>query len=106
MSSRSGPRRTPRRALVVVVAILATTVLAVPSAMAEHSGPNGNASCQGILSEANRPGVRDDHTGVSRQEVAHFFNELAKELGIPPGAIMSAISKSHGGSVDECLANL
>lgn len=88
-----------RRAL-VVGAVTAALVAPGAPALADHDGPSPNASCQGILSEAN------SKHGPPRSEVALFFRDVHLDLGIPPGVVMSAVARAEGDSLNACLASL
>lgn len=87
-----------RRALVVGVVTAALVAPGAP-ALADHDGPSPNASCQGILSEAN------SKHGPPRSAVALFFRDVHQVLGIPPGVVMSAAARAEGDSLNACFAS-
>lgn len=88
-----------RRALVVGAVTVALVAPGAP-ALADHDGPSPNASCQGILSEAN------SKHGPPRSAVALFFRDLHQDMGIPPGVVMSAVARAEGDSLNACRASL
>lgn len=92
-------KRSFRRVL-VIGAVTASMMAPSAPALADHDGPSSNASCQGILSEAN------SKHGPPRSEVALFFRDVHKAFGIPPGVVMSAIARAEGDSLEDCFVSL
>ena len=60
------------------------------------------ASCVGIeFSSISPPGSSDEFRGGAA-ELVEVINQLAQELGIPPGAVYSLVAKLHAGSHEAC----
>lgn len=82
-----------RRATTAALLILAT--LALMSSGAGAAPPPG-PSWNGVFSSSAARQPR--HVA----EAAHFVNELAAQLGVPPGFINSTGAQVHGANLEEC----
>jgi hypothetical protein len=92
-------RHLARTTTVTCALVLGIGALGTSSAWADASG---HASCIGIESSSiSPPGSTDEFPG-GRAEASRFVNDLAAQLGITPGAIISSVAHVHAGSHEAC----
>jgi hypothetical protein len=82
-----------------IIAVSCSQFAGVQSALADASS---HASCIGIESSAIAPPGSTDEFPGGRAEAAAFVRDLARELGITPGAIISSVARIHAGSHEAC----
>lgn len=92
-----------RRKLLVASATIAVTVgVSAATGPAAFAGASGKASCIGIeASDISPPGTSDEFPG-GMPELTALVHDLADQFGVPPGAIISPVAKTHAGSHQAC----
>jgi hypothetical protein len=82
-----------------VVAAFGMSLAGVTGARADASG---HASCIGIESSSISPAGSTDEFPGGRREAEVFVQNLAAQLGVTPGAIISSVAHEHAGSHEAC----
>ena len=86
----------------VVGAVLVVGALQALSTQAAFADASPHASCIGLeASSISPPGSNDEFPGGMSQLQA-FVHDLAKQLGVPPGAVISSVAHLHEGSHAAC----
>jgi hypothetical protein len=86
----------------LAAAIAVAALAQVVGVQAVRADASGHASCIGIEASAiSPPGSSDEFPG-GLPEVLADVKAAARELGIPPGAILSFVAKLHAGSHVDC----
>lgn len=91
-----------RLVLSVTVALSLGAGVQVAGMRAAAGEASDKASCMGIESSAiSPPGSSDEFPG-GRAAAEKFIQDLARQLGVPPGAIVSSFAHVHAGSHEAC----
>jgi hypothetical protein len=91
-------RLTARLATCVTVA-LGMLLLGAQAAVADSTG---SASCMGIEASAISPPGTSEEVPGGASDLTAFVRDLARQLGVPPGAIIKSIAQLHEGSHEAC----
>lgn len=88
-------------ALALAAALLFAGVALSPTPRVS-AGPSSAASCIGLeFAAISPPGTSDEFPGGA-PEAVHGVQSFARELGLPPGTIVSFIAGLHEGSHEAC----
>jgi hypothetical protein len=86
----------------LAAAIALSSCVQLAAANLARADASGHASCNAIEASAlSPPGSSDEFPG-GMAEAAAIINDLARQLGIPPGAIFASAAKLHEGSHEAC----
>jgi len=86
----------------LAAAIALSSCVQLAGANVARADASGHASCLGIEASAISPAGSSDEFPGGMAEVTSFVNDLARQLGIPPGAIFASLAKLHEGSHEAC----
>jgi len=91
-----------RTARMLAAAIAASFLVQVGGASTARADASGHASCIGIEASAVYPPRSSDEFPGGMAELIAFVHDLARQLGVSPGAIFATVAKLHEGSPEAC----